>query len=67
MLMDVVILNLVVVVLLATMHTVNIKFTGAVIRDPRMLVERYLDLIGIHYAEMVIVAVSKQVDLMQIG
>tara|TARA_B100000902_G_scaffold198985_1_gene189762 strand:- start:307 stop:501 length:195 start_codon:yes stop_codon:yes gene_type:complete len=64
--MDVLIV-LVAVVLLALMHTVNISVTGVVIRAPRLLVERYLDLIGIHYAEMVIVAVSKQEDLLQIG
>jgi len=67
MLVDVVIMHLVVVVLLATMHTVNIKLTGAVIRELRMLVERYLDLIGMHYAEVGVVAVGRPTDSQQIG
>jgi hypothetical protein len=67
MLMDVVLPHLVVVVLLATMHTVNIKLTGAVIRELRMLVERYLDLIGMHYAEVGVVAVGRPTDSQQIG
>ena len=67
MLVDVVHLTLVVVVLLATMHTVNIKLTGAVIRELRMLVERYLDLIGMHYAEMVIVVGGVHLEFHKIG
>ena len=65
MLVDVVMVP-VAVVLLATMHTVDINRSGAVI-IPRILVQRYLDLIGMHYAEMVIVVVGQQEDLLMIG
>tara|TARA_B100000902_G_C26605849_1_gene572720 strand:+ start:305 stop:532 length:228 start_codon:yes stop_codon:yes gene_type:complete len=63
--MDVLIVLLVAVVLLASMHIVNIEKTG-VPQDPRTGAERYLDLIGMHYAEMGVVVANKQIDLKQI-